>query len=433
MERRHPHAAGRPARRAAATRSFISPAALFVNVIARISNGDTPSSRDQVREPVREHPGLARPGAGDDEHRPVGSVTASCWAGFRPERSSSGLDGAASAASGSATSGMAGPSYRPPRPIHAVVRSAACVAALPIGGSSHAGRCCSGQTSSMRVTGRRSRARPACRRRSGRWRRARRAAAIAVANASTSGSAMFGRGGGDPRRPAAAGRVAVERELADDERGAAGVEQRTVHHAVGVGEHAQVRHLVGELALRPRRRRRCVTPTSTQRPAPISPTDRHPSTRAPARSLDPLARALRTANPTLGCSRVWSRAHCVAALQARCQPRLLTSAVQRPSGRGRSAARGAGTRPGRRRRSRRRPSTPSSAAACSARPYENDSCHGCGPVLVHRVEVRGRLLVALAARQEHDAGHRGGHACAEARDRSRRRPRRRDACSPRAS
>ena len=45
----------------------------------------------------------------------------------------------------------------------------------------------------------------------------------------------------------------------------------------------------------------------------------------------------------------------------------------------------------------------SSAAACSARPYENDSCHGCGPELVDRVEVGGRLLVALTARQEHDA------------------------------
>ena len=36
----------------------------------------------------------------------------------------------------------------------------------------------------------------------------------------------FGRRGGRPARPAAAGGVAVERELADDERGAAGVEQR---------------------------------------------------------------------------------------------------------------------------------------------------------------------------------------------------------------
>ena len=40
-----------------------------MNVIARISNGDTSSSVDEVREPVREHPGLARAGAGDDEHR----------------------------------------------------------------------------------------------------------------------------------------------------------------------------------------------------------------------------------------------------------------------------------------------------------------------------------------------------------------------------
>ena len=37
--------------------------------------------------------------------------------------------------------------------------------------------------------------------------------------------------------------------------------------------------------------------------------------------------------------------------------------------------------------------------------------------LVDRVEVGGRLLVALAAGQEHDAGHRRGHDLAEARDR----------------
>ena len=31
------------------------------------------------------------------------------------------------------------------------------------------------------------------------------------------------------------------------------------------------------------------------------------------------------------------------------------------------------------------------------------------PARVHRVQVRGRVFVRLAARQEHDAGHRRGH------------------------
>ena len=52
--------------------SRISPAALFVNVIARISFGFAPDRGDQVRDAVREHARLARARAGDDEQRPLG-------------------------------------------------------------------------------------------------------------------------------------------------------------------------------------------------------------------------------------------------------------------------------------------------------------------------------------------------------------------------
>ena len=54
------------------TRSFISFAARFVNVIARISLGRRGAGLDQVGDPVGEDAGLARPGARDDQHRPVG-------------------------------------------------------------------------------------------------------------------------------------------------------------------------------------------------------------------------------------------------------------------------------------------------------------------------------------------------------------------------
>ncbi len=54
----------------AATRSRISAAALLVNVIARILTGGTPWC-DQVGDAVGEHAGLARPGAGDHQQRPV--------------------------------------------------------------------------------------------------------------------------------------------------------------------------------------------------------------------------------------------------------------------------------------------------------------------------------------------------------------------------
>ena len=54
-------------------------------------------------------------------------------------------------------------------------------------------------------------------------------------------------GRGDPRRAPALGRVAVQRELADDEHLAAGLEHRPVHHAGVVVEHPQVRELAGQL------------------------------------------------------------------------------------------------------------------------------------------------------------------------------------------
>ena len=52
------------------------------------------------------------------------------------------------------------------------------------------------------------------------------------------------------------------------------------------------------------------------------------------------------------------------------------------------------------------------------------------PELVDRVEVGGRLLVALAARQEHDPGHGRGHDLAEARDRRLARPLPATTCRP---
>ena len=52
-----------------ATRSFISPAALLVKVIARISYGDTSRSAMRYAIAVRQHAGLAGSGAGDDQQR----------------------------------------------------------------------------------------------------------------------------------------------------------------------------------------------------------------------------------------------------------------------------------------------------------------------------------------------------------------------------
>ena len=53
------------------TRSRISRAALFVNVIARICAGRHAALPHQVGDPVGEGPGLAAAGPGDDQHRPL--------------------------------------------------------------------------------------------------------------------------------------------------------------------------------------------------------------------------------------------------------------------------------------------------------------------------------------------------------------------------
>ena len=58
---------------------------------------------------------------------------------------------------------------------------------------------------------------------------------------------VLGRRGVDPARSPSPHGVAVQRELTDHERGAARVEQRAVHHARVVVEHAQVRHLGRQL------------------------------------------------------------------------------------------------------------------------------------------------------------------------------------------
>ena len=72
VEGHHPHRPRDRRRRASSRRRFISPAALFVNVIARISFGFTPGRADQVDDPVREHARLPGARAGDDEHGPLG-------------------------------------------------------------------------------------------------------------------------------------------------------------------------------------------------------------------------------------------------------------------------------------------------------------------------------------------------------------------------
>ena len=122
----------------AATRSFISAAALLVNVIARIENGDASRSairyaRRCVRTRVLPDPAPAITRTG-----PTGSVTASRCAGLSPSRSSvmrrrGGASGATSCGSLAGPSGelkrvlagsiMTPPSYRrPPTPDRTYVR-----------------------------------------------------------------------------------------------------------------------------------------------------------------------------------------------------------------------------------------------------------------------------------------------------------------------
>jgi hypothetical protein len=71
----------------AATRSFISAAALLVNVIARIENGD--ASRSAIRYARRwvSTRVLPDPAPAITSTGPTGSVTASCCAGLSPSRS----------------------------------------------------------------------------------------------------------------------------------------------------------------------------------------------------------------------------------------------------------------------------------------------------------------------------------------------------------
>ena len=69
VERRDPHRLRARPPTSAATRSRISPAALLVKVIARISPGLHAALGEQVGDAVGEHPGLARAGAGDDQQR----------------------------------------------------------------------------------------------------------------------------------------------------------------------------------------------------------------------------------------------------------------------------------------------------------------------------------------------------------------------------
>ena len=125
-----------------ATRSCISPAALLVNVIARISNGDTSSSLTRYASRCVSTRVLPEPAPAMTSTGPGGSVTASYWAGFSPERSrgrrartggASEASGASSASLGGGASGsvpgwtftMVHPSYR--RELHACQASSSNV------------------------------------------------------------------------------------------------------------------------------------------------------------------------------------------------------------------------------------------------------------------------------------------------------------------
>ena len=166
---------------------------------------------------------------------------------------------------------------------------------------------------------------------------------------------LLGPSGRDPTRAAATRGVAVERELADDQRGAAGVEQRTIHRAGVVVEDPQVRDLRRELRGAARRRRRGsrrrgrrARRRSRRRPRPRrAPALRSPAVRGRARRYDAAFSA-------------FGRVRC-------------------PSWRARSCARGAGTRPGRRSCSRRRPSRPATRRAAARARTRTRAATGAGP------------------------------------------------------
>ena len=69
-----------------ATRSFISPAALLVNVIASSSNGETPRSAIRYATRCVSNRVLPEPAPATTSTGPSGAVTASRWTGFRPSR-----------------------------------------------------------------------------------------------------------------------------------------------------------------------------------------------------------------------------------------------------------------------------------------------------------------------------------------------------------
>ena len=76
----------------AESRVSISFAALLVNVTARIDSGDRLPGREQPRDARRQHARLAAAGAGEDQRRPCGSVTAASCSGLRSARRGEDMD-----------------------------------------------------------------------------------------------------------------------------------------------------------------------------------------------------------------------------------------------------------------------------------------------------------------------------------------------------
>ena len=92
----------------------------------------------------------------------------------------------------------------------------------------------------------------------------------------------FGARGVDEARPAPLCRVAVQRELADDEHRAVDVGKPEVHLAVASANRRRPADLVGHPRELVAAASVCVNPTSSRNPAPIEPVAR-PSTRTSAR------------------------------------------------------------------------------------------------------------------------------------------------------
>ena len=66
------------------TRAFISPAALLVKVTAKMRCDRHPMLLDEVDDARREHPGLARAGAGEHEHGAVDVLHGLTLCGVQP-------------------------------------------------------------------------------------------------------------------------------------------------------------------------------------------------------------------------------------------------------------------------------------------------------------------------------------------------------------